>query len=43
MTLDLYEGMPHSFQNKVTESPEARLAVRKTVDFVTSRLRGRSP
>jgi monoterpene epsilon-lactone hydrolase len=38
--LDLYEGMPHGFQNKVTESTEARLALRKTVDFVTTRLRG---
>jgi len=38
--LDLYEGMPHGFQNKVPESPEARLAVEKTVDFVTSRLVG---
>ena len=37
--LDLYEGMPHGFQNKVTESSEARLAVRKTVEFVASRLR----
>ena len=36
--LDLYEGMPHGFQNKMTESPEARLAVQKTVDFVTARL-----
>jgi acetyl esterase/lipase len=36
--LDLYEGMPHGFQNKVPESPEARRAVKKTVDFVTSRL-----
>ena len=36
--LDLYEGMPHGFQNKVPDSPEARLAVKKTVDFVTSRL-----
>jgi acetyl esterase/lipase len=36
--LDLYEGMPHGFQNKVPGSPEARLAVKKTVDFVTSRL-----
>lgn len=38
--LDLYEGMPHGFQNKVTESPEARLAVKKTVEFITSRLVG---
>ena len=37
--LDLYEGMPHSFQNKMTESPEARLAIQKTVDFVKARLR----
>ncbi len=36
--LDLYEGMPHSFQNKMTESPEARLAVRKTVEFVARHL-----
>ncbi len=36
--LDLYEGMPHGFQNKMTESPEARLAVQKTVDFVLARL-----
>jgi acetyl esterase/lipase len=36
--LDLYEGMPHGFQNKVPESPEARLAVEKTVEFVTSHL-----
>jgi acetyl esterase/lipase len=36
--LDLYEGMPHGFQNKVTESPEARLAVKKTVDFVKRHL-----
>lgn len=36
--LDLYEGMPHGFQNKMTESPEARWAVQKTVDFVTARL-----
>jgi acetyl esterase/lipase len=36
--LDLYEGMPHGFQNKVPGSPEARLAVKKTIDFVTSRL-----
>ena len=36
--LDLYEGMPHGFQNKMTESPEARLAVGKTVDFLRSRI-----
>lgn len=36
--LDLYEGMPHGFQNKMTESPEARLAVSKSVDFVVNRL-----
>lgn len=41
--LDLYEGMPHGFQNKVTQSPEARLAMKKTVEFVTSRLGGGSP
>ncbi|HLF42304.1 MAG TPA: alpha/beta hydrolase [Acidimicrobiia bacterium] len=41
--LDLYEGMPHSFQNKMTESPEARLAVTKTVDWVLSRLGSGSP
>jgi acetyl esterase/lipase len=35
--LDIYEGMPHGFQNKMTESPEARLAVQKTIDFVQSR------
>lgn len=38
--LDLYEGMPHGFHNKVPDSPEARLAVEKTVAFVTSRLVG---
>jgi acetyl esterase/lipase len=41
--LDLYEGMPHGFQNKATESPEARLAVQKTVDFVTRHLQGGPP
>ena len=35
--LDLYEGLPHGFQNKLPESPEARQAV-KTVEFVRSRL-----
>ena len=38
--LDLYEGMPHGFQNKMTESPEARLAVRKTAEFVSCRIGG---
>jgi acetyl esterase/lipase len=36
--LDLYEGMPHGFQTKMTKSPEAILAVSKTVEFVKARL-----
>ncbi|MEX1125044.1 MAG: alpha/beta hydrolase [Acidimicrobiia bacterium] len=36
--LDLYEGMPHGFQCKLPETPEARVAVQKTADFIRSRL-----
>jgi acetyl esterase/lipase len=36
--LDLYEGMPHVFQNKLPDSPESRRAVAKTVEWIRSRL-----
>lgn len=32
--LDLYEGMPHVFQNKLPESAEARLALEKMKQFL---------
>jgi len=32
--LDLYEGMPHVFQNKLPESPEARTALAKMKRFL---------
>jgi acetyl esterase/lipase len=36
--LDLYEGMPHVFQNKLPESPESKRAVAKTAEWIRSRL-----
>ncbi|SPJ29442.1 alpha/beta hydrolase [Falsiruegeria mediterranea] len=33
--LDLYEGMPHVFMAALPESPESRVAVRKTGDWVS--------
>lgn len=36
--LDLYEGMPHVFQNKMPESPEARLALGKMKSFLRKHL-----
>jgi acetyl esterase/lipase len=35
VVLDLYEGMPHVFQNKLPESPEARTALAKMKQFLT--------
>lgn len=39
--LDLYEGLPHVFQVILSETPEARLALRKMNAFLKSRLAGR--
>ncbi len=36
--LDLYEGMPHVFQGKLPDSVESKTAVRKTVEWITTRL-----
>ncbi len=36
--LDLYEGMPHVFQNKLPESPESRIAVAKTAEWIRDRI-----
>lgn len=36
--LDLYEGMPHVFQNKLPESPEARVALQKMKNFLQKHL-----
>lgn len=37
--LDLYEGMPHVFQNKLPDSPEAQLALKKMKLFLEEHLR----
>ncbi len=37
--LDLYDGMPHVFQNKLPGSPESKVAVRKTAEWITDRIR----
>jgi acetyl esterase/lipase len=38
VTLDLYEGMPHVFQQVLPESPESRTAIGKTAKFLNSHL-----
>jgi acetyl esterase/lipase len=38
VVLDLYEGMPHVFQNKLPESPEARTALAKMKQFLTQHM-----
>jgi acetyl esterase/lipase len=39
VVLDLYEGMPHVFQNKLPESPEAQTAFRKMSEFLTTHVK----
>ena len=36
--LDLYEGMPHCFQDVVADSPEANTARQTVVDFIGAHL-----
>ena len=38
VTLDLYEGMPHVFQQVLPEAPESRIAVGKTAKFLNTHL-----
>ena len=37
--LDLYEGMPHVFQNKLPDTPEAQAALRKMSKFLTTHMK----
>jgi epsilon-lactone hydrolase len=37
-TLDLYEGMPHVFQQALPDSPESRIALGKTKKFLDTHL-----
>jgi acetyl esterase/lipase len=39
VTLDLYEGMPHVFQQRLPDSPESQTAFRKMAEFLAASLR----